>query len=93
MEFRAFVKNKKLVGISQRDCTVSYPFLNSNEEIPFTDENKIEQKMPLNQIIQKQILSLFNRMVKSDFEFQDKYTFDIFIDIKPRFKPRLIDIN
>lgn len=32
-------------------------------------------------------------MNKSDFIFPNNYTFDVFIDIKPRFKPRLIDLN
>lgn len=51
MEFRCFVKNGELVGISQRDISSFYSFIKENQEDIITDillffENKIAEAFP-----------------------------------------------
>ena len=46
MEFRCFVKDKNLIGISQRDITSYYEFLNKiNDEGQNTYNERIKNKI------------------------------------------------
>ena len=75
MEFRCFVCDNKLIGISQRNCIHQY--------------SEIEQKQS---IIIDRIKDFYNKSIKDKF-LHKSYTFDVYIDIPPRYKVWLIDFN
>lgn len=60
MEFRVFVKQNKVIAISQRDCTTVYEFLNSNElqefqvKSPDGNGNQVEN-LEIKDIVRKQV--------------------------------------
>ncbi|KAF0698366.1 Aste57867_11016 [Aphanomyces stellatus] len=77
MHFRCFVVDGSIVGISQRNCTEFYDFL-QNES---TQENLCNA-----------IESFFKKNFKSDYEFSDpNFIFDVYIDKNNRVF--LLDIN
>eukprot|EP00347_Sterkiella_histriomuscorum_P020192 403338747 len=82
MEFRVFVKNHTLVGISQRDCTAFYQFL-------YDEVN--------NRQIARNISEFFNNSIKQSMmdycsEMSD-YVIDVYVDVPPKSRVWLIDIN
>ena len=70
MEFRCFIKDGNLIGITQKDDTVNFPFL-SDQDLINTIYSRIREVVP---------------RVLSALEPLDSFLLDIYIDIAPRHK-------
>ena len=88
MEFRVFVSSKRIIGLCQRDSTAIYPFLSENETYNLAGVGL----MTLKEIIIHQIKDLHTKITEVDV-LPDQYTLDVYIDKKPKYKCRLIDVN
>jgi hypothetical protein len=84
MEFRCFVKDHKLIGISQREITSQYDYLQDGHPLKRTFYDKIQEFY--NELIGESHKDWHN-------EDNSSYIFDVFVDVPPRYKVWLIDIN
>ena len=77
MEFRCFVKDGNLIGITQKDDTANFPFL-SDQELSNTIYTRIRELVP---------------RVTTAMAPLDSYLLDVYIDIAPRYKVWVQDFS
>ena len=75
MEFRAYVRNKKLVGLQQKDETAFYPGVG-----------------PIKPLVFERVSELVKRL-RTELPAFDSYAVDVYIDLPPKHKAWVQDIN
>jgi len=76
-EYRCFVDNRRLLAACQRNTSVHFPFLC---DLDFKSS------------IMSAIVACFQKYIRDGFAL-GRYTFDVFVGKKPRFKVSLIDFS
>jgi hypothetical protein len=88
MEFRAFIKKGKLIGLSQKDDTMSYDFL--------TDALKSTIYKNIQDVIKKKVTQAYHeawQCLFQDTDFDDTFVLDLYVDIAPRHRVFVQDIS